>query len=94
MKQSSFSRKTNTQDEACLDAAPFERTFFDVKVTHPNCETSTFKPPNKIYRDHKKEKKDFYEEKVLQSEKGSFVPLVFTSSAPEVKDRSALYLCL
>jgi len=59
---------------------PFERTFFDIRVTHPNCDTSTFKTLDKIYKDHEKEKKDLYEERVLQSEKGSFVPLVFTTS--------------
>ena len=60
--------------------APFERTFFDIRVTHPNCDTNTFKTLDKIYKDHEKEKKDLYEERVLQSEKGSFVPLVFTTS--------------
>ena len=69
----SFSKKTNTQDEAHLDVAavglyaPFEKTFFDINVTHPNCDTNTFKPLDKIYKDHEKEKKDLYEERVLQS---------------------------
>ena len=41
VQPTSFSRKTNTQDEARLDVAavglyaPFERTFFDIRVTHP-----------------------------------------------------------
>ena len=49
---------------------------------HPSKEhdTDTFKPLDKIYKDHEKEKKDMYEERVLQSEKGSFVSLVFTTS--------------
>ena len=86
VQPSFFSRKTNTQDEARLDVsavglyAPFERTFFDIRVTHPNCDTNTFKTLDKIYKDYEKEKKDLYEERVLQSEKGSFVPLVFTTS--------------
>ena len=46
---------------------------------------------NKIYKDHEKEKKDLYEERVLQSEKGSFVPLVFTTSGG-MGPRYALYL--
>ena len=87
---SSFSRNTNTQDEACLDVAavglyaPFERTFFDIRITHPNCDTNTSKPLDKIYKDHEKKKKDLYEERVLQSEKGSFVPLVFTTSGGNI----------
>ena len=86
VRPTSFSRKTNTQEEARLDVtavglyAPFERTFFDIRVTHPNCDSNTFKPLDKIYSAHEKEKKDLYEERVLQSEKGSFVPLVFTTS--------------
>ena len=47
VQPSSFSRKTNTQDEARLDVAavglyaPFERTFFDIRVTHPITVTQT-----------------------------------------------------
>ena len=50
VQPTSFSRKTNTQDEARLDVAavglyaPFERTFFDIRVTHLNCDSNTFKP--------------------------------------------------
>ncbi len=81
-----FSRSTNVQDEARLDIsavgvyAPFERTFFDVRVTHPNCDSNTYKSLEKIYKDHEREKKQCYEERVLESEKGTFVPLVFTTS--------------
>ena len=48
VRPTSFSRKTNTQEEARLDVAavglygPFERTFFDIRVTHPNCDSNTF----------------------------------------------------
>eukprot|EP00794_Sanderia_malayensis_P004398 gene4398-4986_t len=82
-----FSRSTNVQDEARLDIsavgiyAPFERTFFDVRVTHPNCETNSYKHLDTIYKENEREKKNKYEERVLQSEKGTFVPLIFTTSA-------------
>ncbi len=81
-----FSRHTNTQEEARLDVsavglyAPFARTFFDVRVTHPNCDTNSYKSLDKIYKEHEKSKKDMYEERVLESEKGSFIPLIFTTS--------------
>ena len=81
-----FSRNTNVQDEARLDIsavgvyAPFERTFFDVRVTHPNCDSNKYKSLEKAYKAHEREKKECYEERVLVSEKGSFVPLVFTTS--------------
>ena len=39
-----------------------------------------YKPLEKIYKTHEHEKKECYEQRVLESEKGSFVPLVFTTS--------------
>ena len=47
-----------------------ERTF---RVTHPNCDSNTGKLLDNIRSEH--EKGDFYEERVLQSEKVPFVPL-------------------
>eukprot|EP00794_Sanderia_malayensis_P021051 gene21051-23106_t len=81
-----FSRSTSVQDEVRLDIsavgvyAPFERTFFDVQVTHSNCESNSYKHLDTIYQENEREKKNKYEERVLQSEKGTFVPLIFTTS--------------
>ena len=53
-----YKASTNTQDDARLDIAAtgfnsaFERTFFDVRVTHPGCETNIYKPLSQLYRDH------------------------------------------
>ena len=72
---------TNTQDEARLDVAavglyaPFKRTFFDIRVTHPNFETNTFKPLDKIYKDHEKEEKDLYEEREYFSQRKDLLSL-------------------
>ena len=60
--------------------APFEKTYFDVRVTHPNCKTNIFKPLAQVYAEHEKAKKDAYEERVRESEKGSFIPLIFSTS--------------
>ena len=63
-----------------------ERTFFDVRITHPNADSNREKTLAQIYRQHELEKKRLYNERVLQVEKGSFVPLVFTTTggfAPE-----------
>ena len=82
----SFKDSTNTQPEARLDIAAtglhsvFERTFFDVRVTHPSCDTNIHKSLTQLYRDQEEEKKRTYEERVIQSEKGSFTPLIFTTS--------------
>ena len=81
-----FKHMSNTQDEARLDIsavgvyAPFEKTFMDVRVTHPNCKSNVFKPLAQVYAEHEKAKKDAYEERVRESEKGSFIPLIFTTS--------------
>ena len=80
-----FQRQTNTQDDARLDISArgiygtYERTFCDVRVTHPNCPSGVYKPLKEIYSSHEQQKKAEYEERVIQSEKGSFVPLVFTT---------------
>ena len=81
-----YKRSTITQDDARLDVSavgvysPFERSFFDIRVTHPNCASNEFKDLKQIYHEHEKAKKDAYEERVLQAEKGTFIPLVFTTS--------------
>ena len=60
--------------------SPMERTFFDVRVTHPNAPSNRSIPPNKLYVRHEMEKKVKYEERIIQIEKGSFCPLIFSTS--------------
>ena len=81
-----YKNSTNTQPEARLDIAAtgvystFERTFFHVRVTHPSCYPHIQKTIPQLYREQEEGKKRFYEEWAIQSEKGSFIPLVFTTS--------------
>ena len=91
-----FSKRTNTQPGARLDVSArgvwsqFERSFYDIRVTHPNCLSNIGKPVADIYVEHQKAKKSEYEERVLQSEKASFTPLIFTTSGGMAEwDRSA-----
>ena len=83
---------TNKSDKARLDFSavgvwsPMERTFGDVRVTHPNCDTYRDKTVSKIYEIHEKEKKRSYNQRIVQVEKATFTPLIFTTSggmAPE-----------
>ena len=83
---------TNKADKARLDVSavgifgPMERTFLDVRVTHANCDTYRDKKMSKIYEEHEKEKKKSYNQRVVEVEKASFTPLIFTTSggmAPE-----------
>lgn len=57
-----------------------ERTFFDVRVTHPNTQTNRNKTMEQIYSANEHEKKTLYNDRVLQVEKASFVPMVFTTT--------------
>ena len=54
-----------------------ERTFFDVRVTHPNTQSNCSKSLRKIYAEQEKEKKRKYNHRILEAEKATFVPLVF-----------------
>ena len=59
---------------------PMERTFLDVRVFHPNSPSYIDKTPNQIYLQHENEKKRKYNDRVLQVEKGSFSPLIFSTT--------------
>ena len=83
---------TNKAEQARLDISArgvwtsFDKSFFDVRVTHPNCLSNRSKPFQKIYEENEKEKKDEYNERVLNVEKGNFTPLVFLTSGGMSKE--------
>ena len=83
---------TNKAEQARLDISArgvwtsFDKSFFDVRVTHPNCLSNRSKPFQKIYEENEKEKKDEYNERVLNVEKGTFTPLVFLTSGGMSKE--------
>ena len=51
-----------------------------MRVTHPGCETNIHKNLQQIYKEQEELKKRTYEERIIESEKGSFTPLIFTTS--------------
>ena len=77
---------SNVSEKARLDVSavgiwsPMERTFLDVRVVHPNAPSYRDKKIEKIYEQNEKEKKRNYNQRVIQVEKASFTPLVFTTS--------------
>ncbi len=82
----------NKSDKARLDVSavgvnsPMERSMYDIRVTHPSCPSLINKKISKVYEEHEREKKRAYNQRVLQVEKATFTPLVFTTSggmAPE-----------
>ena len=83
---------TNTAPNARLDIAVrglwsnHERTFFDVRITHPGAPSNRDIPLDQLYTKHEREKKNLYNERIIQIEKGSFNPLVFTTSGGMSKE--------
>ena len=59
--------------------SPFQRTFYDVRVLHPNCSSYKDKSMEAIYKMHEDEKMNFYNSRVIMVEKGTFTPLVYTT---------------
>ena len=77
---------SNLAEKARLDVSAvglwstMERTFVDVRVMHPNSPSYVNNTPQQLYAKHEKEKKRKYNQRVLQVEKGSFTPLIFTTT--------------
>ena len=83
---------TNTADGARLDIAATglfgrcERTLMDVRVTHANAPSNRSLSFDKLYAKNENEKKTKYLSRVINTEKSSFIPLVFSTAggtAPE-----------
>ena len=58
----------------------------DVRIFHPNSASYRGKSIDKLYEQHETEKKHKYNHRVMQVEKASFTPLVFSTTggmAPE-----------
>ena len=91
MKMTIKEKKVNTADNARLDISTrglwnsCEKTFFDIRITHPTSQSYSGKSLAEVYQRHEKEK-DKYNQRVIDIEKSSFNPLVFTTTggmAPE-----------
>ena len=62
------------------------RTFMDVRITHPNAPSNLNVPLDKLYKRNEEEKKTKYNSRVINTERASFIPLVFSTAgttAPE-----------
>ena len=55
---------------------PFEKTFLDIMITHPNCSAYINKPIHQVYKQHEQTKKRKYNERIVHVEKGTFTPIV------------------
>ena len=80
-------RSANTANDARLDVSarslwnPLERAFLDIRVFHPLAPSIVAHGTiAKMYRSHENEKKSVYNARVLQVERGTFTPVVFSTS--------------
>ena len=61
--------------------APLDRAFFDIRVFHPQAQTNaSIKTVPGMYTHHEQLKKRHYNNRVINVEKGTFTPLVFSTS--------------
>ena len=77
---------TDLSDGARLDVStrgfwtPLDRAFTDIRVLHPQAQSNANTNLYQMYRKHEMEKKNKYNDRVLQVEKGTFTPLVFSTT--------------
>ena len=79
-------RTANRSDEARLDISArgvwssMDKAFFDIRIFHPGAESNKHLTPENMYAKHENEKKRAYNARVIDVEKASFTPLVFSTS--------------
>ena len=77
---------TNTEDNARSDVSArgifssHEVTYFDVRISNPNAPSYKKLSLMDVYKRNEQEKMRAYGNRILQVEKGSFVPLVYTTT--------------
>ena len=77
---------SKTEDNARLDVSArgifssHELTFFDVRISNPNAPSNRSLTIADVYKKNEKEKMKAYGDRIIQIEKGSFVPLVYTTT--------------
>ena len=57
-----------------------ERTFFDILIKHPTADSYMDKSLENIYREGENLKKRSYNQRILETEKATFTPLIFTTT--------------
>ena len=93
----SFAPSTATGNEVRLDvrARGFwqsgQMAFFDVRVFNPNARRYAKQELSKTYQLNEKEKKCFYNERIMQVEHDTFTPLVMSATGGTGRESSKLY---
>ena len=68
-----------------------DKTLFDVRIFHPGSESYKDKTLDSLYKRHENEKKKKYLEHVIETEKCTFTPLVFSTSGGEGPEATAFH---
>ena len=78
--------RSSREDNARLDVpgrgvwSPFDCTFVDIRVTHPNCQSNWNLPSNRYSDSMREKKKEKYIERMQNVERANFTPLVFMTN--------------
>ena len=67
---------------------PLGRAFFDIRVLHPGAPTNASRTISQMYIQQENEKKRKYNNRVIDVEKGTFTPLVFSTTGGMGKEAS------
>ena len=70
--------------------SPLAKAFIDVRVFNPQAKANWEKSIPQMYKSHEEEKKQGYLPRVLQVEKGTFTPAVFSTSGGMGKEADRL----
>ena len=77
---------STTADRARLDVSgrgiwsQYERTFVDIMVTHPTAQSHAGKKMSQLYRECEQYKKRKYLDRIINTERGTLTPLVFSTT--------------
>ena len=87
--ESDFNRSTNSSEtkseKARLDVSciglwsPFQRTFIDVRIFHPSAPSYRSTPLETLYKENELQKKRKYNSRIINVEKSTFTPMVFST---------------
>ena len=76
---------TNTSTEARADVSArgvwntMDKTFLDIRVFHPGAQSNQTKTVEEAFKKHEEEKKRTYNRRILEVEKATFTPLVYST---------------
>ena len=97
VKGQSLNSGANLSDGARLDISAvglwqrMEKVFIDVQVFNPNAKTNVeMGEISKMYSNHEENKKKLYNQRVIQVEKGTFCPAIFSCNGGASKETSKL----